>query len=99
MAIVEDVQTRLDSYKTDKQRARRLKEIRRIFQERGGAAPLEFAIEAAALMMRLRTHQAISAKQISDEMYTAAATGELHTHVTVDGERHRIPPDAFRSPH
>jgi hypothetical protein len=97
MAIVEDVQARLDSYKTNKQRIRRFKELQRIGQ-REQYISLELAIEAAALQAILQGIL-MTAQRTSDEMRAAAAAGELRLHVNIDGDHHPMPAKIFRKPH
>lgn len=99
MAIVEDVQARLDGYRTNKHRARRLRELRRLADQRGGYVLLEHAIEAAVLMLRLSVGKTVTAKEMSDNMQAGAMSGEFRMHVEIDGEHIPVPSEAFKKPH
>jgi hypothetical protein len=94
MAIVDDVQARLDSYTSNKQRKSRLKELYNMSKSTG-YVDLEFAIEAGALMFRLQSHKAITAREVSDDMKRRAGTGEMPLHVDRNGKHERIPPEVF----
>lgn len=89
MAIVEDVQARLDSYKTGKERKRRLRELSKGPDQR----PLEDVIEYAALSLGW------TAQRASEWVRGKAITGEVPISINVDGERLVIPPEKFRLPH
>lgn len=95
MAIVDDVQARLDSYKSDKERTRRLAELHTMSKSTG-FLELEFAIEAGALMLRLKGRRMVlTAQQVSDGMFHEACSGTMKVHAEIDGEHVRIPPNVF----
>ena len=100
MTTIDEVQARLDSYKTNKQRRHRLREIHRIYQDDGGYAHILIAAEQFALMARLEANYKMTAKEALDDMYSSAANSKLRLYVEGDdGGQQRIPPELFKPPH
>lgn len=99
MAVVEDVQARLDGYRTNKQRRQRFKELRRLMDENDGYGTVEIALEAMALMLRLDRRQIVTAKELSDQLRVLAVCGAVPMTVNLDGERLTVPPEEFKPPH
>lgn len=99
MTTINEVQSRLDSYKTNKQRRHRLSEIRRIYQDGGGYAHILIAAEQFALMARLEANYKMTAIEALNDMYSSAAKSDLRLYVD-DGDGHQsVPPELFKPPH
>ena len=98
MAIVEDVQARLDSYKTNKQRRRRFKELENL-RRTTDSSNLEELTEWAVLRMLLEYRLKVTAAQIYADIWRDLASGKLPAHIDMDGEDITIPPEALRPPH
>ena len=99
MAIVDDVQARLDSYKTNKQRRRRFNELRQLMDENDGYGTVGISLEAMALKSRLDRRIILTAKELSDKLRVLAASGKVPMTINYDGERLTIPPEKFKQPH
>jgi len=86
-SYIDDIQAKLDSYKDNEQRRRRLNALRAA--ERTSVA-LELAIEAGALEAKLEHNADITAQQVSDTFRKMAEAGKLPLFITVDGELRRL---------
>jgi hypothetical protein len=92
-AVWDIAQQRLDNLLTTRARRSRLKELRQ--PTASGYMDIPTALEYAVLMAELEHHQKLTAKAMSDMLYTSAALGELKTSINVDGVRLDVPASAF----
>jgi len=86
--LVDEIQARLDSYKTRKQRKQRIRELNRMFDD--GFATMDVAIEFGALKA------GCTAQAMSDGMRRIVMEGKHSLYVNIDGERYPLPQEVIR---
>jgi hypothetical protein len=92
-AVWEIAQQRLDKLLTKRARKSRFKELCQ--PTASGYMDIPTALEYGVLMAEFKSHQKVTAKEMEEMMYTAAALGELKTSINVDGVRIDVPASAF----
>ena len=75
METINDVQARLNTYRSNKQRKQRLAELHQS-RSSDGYVSLLVAVEAATLMARLKGHK-VTARQMMSDMRDFLESGEM----------------------
>src|SRR5580765_7245580 len=87
MAMVDEVQAKLASYTTPKQRKQRLRELQRMRRSSDkDTVTLDLAIEYGVLLARIRSRTDVTAAQLVARIRGEAEAGKMSLVVTVDGE-------------
>jgi hypothetical protein len=99
-AVWERAQAIIDGLTTKRARRAHLKMLEaRESQSQSGYTDMVTALVYDVLTVELKHYQKITAKQASDSLYGAVASGRVRTSVVIDGERHIIPASVYPQRH